>query len=72
MKKLLMATAMLLASTALASAVAGGLLALAFTNPIIAAAIAVVLLGLVIWGLIKAKRVLKRFLNSEPVESPPL
>lgn len=52
--------------------VTGGLLALAFTNPIIAAAIAVVLLGLVIWGLIKAKRVLKRFLNSEPVESPPL
>ena len=52
--------------------VTGGLLALAFTNPIIAAAIAVVLLGLGIWGLIKAKRVLKRFLNSEPVESPPL
>ena len=52
--------------------VTGGLLALAFTNPIIAAAIAVVLHGLVIWGLIKAKRVLKRFLNSEPVESPPL
>ena len=52
--------------------VTGGLLALAFTNPIIAAAIAVVLLGLVIWGLFKAKRALKRFLNPEPVESPPL
>lgn len=45
--------------------VTGGLLALAFTNPIIAAAIAVVLLGLVIWGLFKAKRALKRFLNPE-------
>lgn len=52
--------------------VTGGLLALAFTNPIIAAAIAVVLLALVIWGLFKAKRALKRFLNPEPAESPPL
>ena len=52
--------------------VTGGLLALAFTNPIIAAAIAVVLLGLVIWGLFKAKRALKRFLNPESMESPPL
>ncbi len=52
--------------------VTGGLLALAFTNPIIAAAIAVVLLGLVIWGLFAAKRALKRFLSAEPAESPPL
>ena len=52
--------------------VTGGLLALAFTNPIIAAAIAVVLLGLVIWGLFKAKRALKRFLNPEPENTPPL
>ena len=52
--------------------VTGGLLALAFTNPIIAAAIAVVLLGLVIWGLFKAKRALKRFLSPEPQENPPL
>ena len=53
--------------------VTGGLLALAFTNPIIAAAIAVVLLGLVIWGLFKAKRALKRFLSPEPMaENPPL
>ena len=52
--------------------VTGGLLALAFTNPIIAAAIAVVLLGLVIWGLFKAKRALKRFLSHEPQENPPL
>ena len=53
--------------------VTGGLLALAFTNPVIAGAIAVVLLGLVIWGLFKAKRALKRFLNPGPVaESPPL
>ena len=52
--------------------VTGGLLALAFTNPIIAAAIAVVLLGLVIWGLFKAKRALKRFLSPQPADSPPL
>ena len=52
--------------------VTGGLLALAFTNPIIAAAIAVVLLGLVIWGLFKAKRALKRFLSPEPRENTPL
>ena len=52
--------------------VTGGLLALAFTNPIIAAAVAVVLLGLVIWGLFKAKRALKRFLNPEPEITPPL
>ena len=52
--------------------VTGGLLALAFTNPVIAAAIAVVLLGLVIWGLFKAKRALKRFLNPASAESPPL
>lgn len=53
--------------------VTGGLLALAFTNPIIAAAIAVVLLGVVIWGLFKAKRALKRFLSPEPItENPPL
>ena len=53
--------------------VTGGLLALAFTNPVIAGVIAVVLLGLVIWGLFKAKRALKRFLNPEPVaDSPPL
>jgi hypothetical protein len=52
--------------------VTGGLLALTFTNPIIAAAIAVVLLGLVIWGLFKAKRALKRFLSPEPEITPPL
>ena len=53
--------------------VTGGLLALAFSNPIIAAAIAVVLLGLVIWGLFKAKKALKRFLSPEPgVQNPPL
>lgn len=51
--------------------VTGGLLALAFTNPIIAAAIAVVLLGLVIWGLFAAKRALKRFLSPEPADAQP-
>jgi hypothetical protein len=52
--------------------VTGGLLALAFTNPIIAAAIALVLLVLVVWGLFKAKRALTRFLNPQPAETPPL
>ena len=52
--------------------VTGGLLALAFTNPVIAGAIAVVLLGLVIWGLFKAKRALARFLAPEPESAPPL
>jgi hypothetical protein len=52
--------------------VTGGLLALAFTNPIIAAAIALVLLVLVVWGLFKAKRALKRFLSPQPAETPPV
>ncbi len=52
--------------------VTGGLLALAFTNPVIAAAIAVVLSCLVIWGLFKAKRALKRFLHPDPEITPPL
>lgn len=51
--------------------VTGGLLALAFTNPVIAAAIAIVLLGLVIWGLFAAKRALKRFFASETESKPP-
>ena len=51
--------------------VTGGLLALAFTNPVIAAALAVVLLGLVIWGLFAAKRALKRFFASETESRPP-
>jgi Domain of unknown function (DUF4126) len=46
--------------------VTGGLLAIAFANPIISAVIALILLGLVIWGLIKARRALKRFLSPEP------
>jgi hypothetical protein len=45
----------------------GGLLALAFANPIVAALIAFALVGLSIWGLIKARRMLKRFFNDEPV-----
>jgi hypothetical protein len=44
----------------------GGLLALAFANPIAAALIALVLLGLTIYGLFAARRVLKRFLNPDP------
>lgn len=46
--------------------VTGGLLALAFANPLAAAAIAVVLLVLVVWGLLKARRAIKRFLDPEP------
>jgi hypothetical protein len=47
--------------------VTGGLLALAFANPVVAAVIAVVLLVLVVWGLMKARRAIKNFLNPEPV-----
>lgn len=47
--------------------VTGGLLALAFANPLVAAVIAVVLLVLVVWGLMKARRAIKNFLNPEPV-----
>lgn len=46
--------------------VTGSLLALAFANPVIAAVIAVLLLGLAIWGLFAAKRALSRFLSPEP------
>lgn len=49
--------------------VTGGLLALAFANPIIAAVIALVLLGLAIWGLFAAKRMLAKLLSPEP--APP-
>jgi hypothetical protein len=50
--------------------VTGGLLALAFANPVIAGAVALVLLGLVIWGLLKARRAVKRFLNPEGESEP--
>ena len=43
--------------------VTGGLLALAFANPIAAAAIAVLLVGLSLWLVIAARRVLRRFLE---------
>jgi hypothetical protein len=43
--------------------VTGGLLALAFANPIVAAATAIILLILVVWGLMKARRAIKRFLD---------
>lgn len=45
--------------------VTGGLLAIAFANPVVAAVIAVVLLVAVIWGLFAAKRALKRFLSPQ-------
>lgn len=46
--------------------VTGGLLALAFANPVIAAVIALLLLGLTIWGLIAAKRMLARLFAPRP------
>jgi Domain of unknown function (DUF4126) len=44
----------------------GGLLALAFANPLVAAVIAVGLLVLAVWGLIVARRALRRFLGTGP------
>ena len=46
--------------------VTGSLLAMAFANPLVAAVIAIVLLGLVIWGLFAARRALRRFLGTGP------
>lgn len=50
--------------------VTGGLLALAFANPIAAAAIALALLFLTVWGLIKARRALRRFLGTDTTPPP--
>lgn len=50
----------------------GGLLMLAFANPVIAAIIAVVLLALSIWGLWAGYRAVKRFLAPPPnIDAPP-
>lgn len=49
----------------------GGLLMLAFANPVAAAIIAVVLLVLAIWGLWAGYRAVKRFLGPAPTTSPP-
>jgi Domain of unknown function (DUF4126) len=51
--------------------VTGSLLAMAFANPVVAAVIAVVLLGLVIWGLFAARRALRRFLGTAPAPEKP-
>jgi hypothetical protein len=48
--------------------VTGGLLALTFVNPVVAAVIAVVLLVLTMWGLWKVYRMFKRFGSSPPTE----
>lgn len=45
--------------------VTGGLLALAFANPMVAAVIAIALLAFAIWGLFAARRALKRFWGTE-------
>lgn len=47
-----------------------GLLALAYANPVIAGAIALVLLGVALWLLLLARRVIKRVLGRRP-EPPP-
>lgn len=49
----------------------GGLLVLAFANPVAAAIIAVVLLVLSIWGLWAGYRAIKRFLAPVPPAEPP-
>ncbi len=46
--------------------VTGGLLALTFANPVIAAVIAVVLLVASIWGMWAGYRAIKRFVGKEP------
>lgn len=48
--------------------VTGGLLALTFANPVVAAVIAVVLLVLTMWGLWKVYRMFKRFGSPPPAE----
>lgn len=49
----------------------GGLLALAFANPIAAAVIAVALLGLSIWGLFAARRMFRKLLSPMPSARTP-
>ena len=49
----------------------GGLLALAFANPIAAAVIAVALLGLSIWGLFAARRMFRKLLSPMPPARTP-
>jgi len=44
----------------------GGLLALAFANPVAAAVVAVALLGLSIWGLFAARRMFRKLLSPMP------
>ncbi len=49
---------------------AGGLLLLMFANPVVAAVIAIALLGLTIWLLWKGKQWLRRVLPPPPIEVP--
>jgi Domain of unknown function (DUF4126) len=51
--------------------VTGGLLALAFANPVTAAIIALALLALTIWGLFAAKRMLQKLFAPQPDPTPP-
>jgi hypothetical protein len=51
--------------------VTGGLLALAFANPVIAAVIALLLLALTIWGLFAAKRMLQKLFAPQSDPTPP-
>ncbi len=50
--------------------ITGGLLALAFANPVAAAVIAVVLLGLAIWGLWAGYRMFRRVFPKPAAEGP--
>ncbi len=47
----------------------GGLLALTFANPMVAAVIALVLLGLTIWGLLKVRKMFRRVFPKAVVET---
>jgi hypothetical protein len=47
----------------------GGLLALAFANPIAAAAIGILLLGVSIWGLFAARRMFGKLLSPNAAEA---
>jgi Domain of unknown function (DUF4126) len=47
----------------------GGLLAITFANPLVAAVIAVILLGLTIWGLLKVRKMFRKIFPKVVVES---
>ena len=48
----------------------GGLLAIAFANPLVAALIAIILLGLTIWGLLKVRKMFRRVFPKPTLKQP--